>query len=536
MSISKNNLTPWLADACLEHLMRRTPSSSSLPKPKPKLVQILNRGGSFWTSRNAQDVAWLLVTDGLHTLVANLSQGLRQTLLHEASESSGAIPFLNHARHCVGLLQGYQWDVEPGSSPASPPQVALNVPHWQAKPELMGMIVKTSLSNVVQPLSEHIPVRRALLLQQNQEDVPPVQLGNAQEAMENPQLMEELLQMAAQDDNDDAEEEEEEEEDEDYDDEEELLHIKDMFETQPDQEEDVHKAASVMTSLSQRGAIRSHSHTQESPSQLTDDEDTAFSTQPQLPAVPPTLSNQQDDSPETDHQSSFAEPLTQPSVTTAVPVRHAPTSSRMQPKRGPNSSITLVEVATQTEFSTMTTQEDDLPCDVPGTFPTPTKQPMTSRDVTSVTSNTTSNAAKRRRRLGSNDWTSPKRPSSVQQRQWDEDSLSTSATARGSMASTVWRRGSGGTNQWDQLKKQLDDPDLAPNTMISWKVDPRLVHPLRTGDLARWLHKNIVGTSAASSGMMIRRSLYRVWFTIRPETIQRQCQLRLNDSRSFELR
>lgn len=624
------NITPWLAEACLKHLHRVAVLSSSSsstaanattaattsseafqsqppPPPPPKLVQILGRGGAFWTTHHVRDEAWCIVTDGQHSVTAYLSYDIRSNLYEQSRAlPKGAMAFATHARHCVGLLENYQWKVDLPQDPAvnefveNAVKIRLMVQEWHPKLELQGMIggAAASRSTIIQPLMEHIPVRRVLLQaaekqkgqqQHMEESSSTIAMGDAQEVMDNPQLMEELLQMAAEklddDDNDDDDDESnpkatqetksgEESEDDDDDEENNVMKLKDMLETQ---EED----ASVPTNNQQ---LVSHVK-QKGPAELEDNDDeeqeesesqeSMLLTQPLVPTMTTkeTSSSAEKRAAQTIDKSSpgvqgsqqvhtLTEQTTKNSTNTPSPLRTQPTApgspsvnrapsaastgtsnlhrdtthliSEPQPQSSSSahSSVTLVDACTQTNSSWSAPMSSPRPPPArsqdyhnpsstrvfhpnsplssrkakvgetaalkPPTVPSPARQPLTSRDVTTTTSNTTPTPFSRRKRTTSAvdyDLHFFHHSSGVGGRLADDDSVSTTTTFTTTPHSTAW--GYDSTKRlklWEQVKTQLDDTMNSQDDekVLIWEVEPRLCHPLRKGDLARWLHRNLV--------------------------------------------
>lgn len=483
---STSNLTPWLAPACLTYLQN---SKAANNNQKPKLVQILSRGGNFWSTRKCEGDAWLVVTDGKYAVVAYLTLALRRQLLDNDV-------FSNYARHCVGLLPNVQWKILPGGS-STPSQATILVGEWICKPGLNGMIVAAMA--MIQPLSEDITIRRALnerkqMLQQRQQQEqqpqqppPPVVLGNAQEVLEDPLLLEELLKMAssgwedddeddddmAEDDDDEEVEDEEkgtpgktpatqQEQDTDNDDDDYEMNLKDMLQTQEEFSQ-TYQGGILLTQPFDAPADREHEPSQEY-------SETYLLTQPT------STMNMRPPPNHRPHQDLSPQPSDQPPPV-APPANSTNTIS----------SIVLVEACTQTEnhrdgLLLLLDRKDPTTADITSLPATPTKKLVTARDVTSVTSNLSTSSLKRPRRT----WRAGDTDDA------DQDSLSTDMAASFTATTTAIHDESASFSScWDQIKEQLDSDDPTM-TVITCKVDPRMRHPLRKGDLARWLHKNVV--------------------------------------------
>jgi hypothetical protein len=287
---SRPSLTPWLADFCLSQIA--TPTATSSPPPPPKLVQILSRGGSFWTNnnirtssaqptKNNQDNhntsnnnnngirtgkfdARVVVTDGHHSVVAHLSMACQDLLLRtEALHSTppGSDPWILFQRGSVGLIHSYQLHTTTTTTGRAPTTTATTAPstaiynnnntnhihekslslivdRWDCQPELHGMVVRdNSTSSMIQPVLEHIPIRRALLMisttsgggtggndkepdkgnrgnasssrnsnneekEEEEEEEELIEnyqehIGDPMEVLQNPQLLQELMELAA---------------------------------------------------------------------------------------------------------------------------------------------------------------------------------------------------------------------------------------------------------------------------------------------------------------------------------------------------
>lgn len=173
--LSSSSMTPWLASFVLHQLRVEQ-------IPPKNIVQILSRGGRFWTTSKEEDDGWMMVTDGEHSIVAHLTIDCRRYILEETQTAPpGNMRFVNYARTCVGVLESYRFI----------PSIALSVQKWQTRPGLQGMIAPNT---VIQPVTEHIPIRQALKELQNNDRIV---LGDAQEVLDNPQLFDELLLVAS---------------------------------------------------------------------------------------------------------------------------------------------------------------------------------------------------------------------------------------------------------------------------------------------------------------------------------------------------
>jgi hypothetical protein len=203
--------------------------------PTPRLVQILSRGGSFWTSQKIEDEAWLVVSDGQHSVQAHLLRPCRQSIWHHVSnpcpvDTHNPYVFLDYGRGSCGLLQDYQLIVQKGGEATDNTTTActsisttltLQVNAYKCMPGMKDLLfggrgthntTNTATPNsmmMIQPIQENVETRHALQTttstiatqpqtqQQEEQQTPKVVLGSVEEALNNPDLMEQIFRLAS---------------------------------------------------------------------------------------------------------------------------------------------------------------------------------------------------------------------------------------------------------------------------------------------------------------------------------------------------
>jgi hypothetical protein len=169
-----------------------TTTTSSRP---PRLIQILGRGGDYWTSPTVQSwivdpirrrnvttdlLAWLLVSDGEHTIKVMLTTDAMKLVLENEKDSTAneRYRFLNYGRGRCALVRDYTVDVVSMNDNEKSLQLRCN--NIEAKPgfQLMlggsGCIRRTTTRNAsrpstVKPIEEDLDVRYALQHLQEQQ-------------------------------------------------------------------------------------------------------------------------------------------------------------------------------------------------------------------------------------------------------------------------------------------------------------------------------------------------------------------------------
>ena len=180
--------TAWLKDYVLSELSKATTAAagtatrSSTSSPRPRLVQILSRGGSFWTdphttvdsitvsSSNDRKIAienpaaWLIVTDGRYSVQANLSRSSIQKIW--SSEKGFVRPqslLFPYSRGQCGVLHKYKLAVQQHDDDNGRKSIVLHVEEWEAKPGMNDWCASTSASSpLIQPMEECVDVRHVL--------------------------------------------------------------------------------------------------------------------------------------------------------------------------------------------------------------------------------------------------------------------------------------------------------------------------------------------------------------------------------------
>lgn len=546
-----SKLTPWLAKFCIHRLEQEEQFEEV--RPPPKLVQILSRAGNFWTSHTApgrstrrqaaslEVTAQLTVTDGQHSISVQLSPTCQHILrqIHAVNVARGADPWILFQRGSVGLLQEY--DLQIGNDKTKSMQ--LIVKDWRCQPSLHDMIVAGSkaANQIIQPVQEHIPVRRAWMDYHNDNESSnsyPSHFGDPNEVLQNQELLQTLMEAVATDNEFDDDDDDDDESSEntaamsnpDDDDEQPILNLQDML--VPTQE-----GNPTTTQPSQPGEEEDEDDNNNEPQEASQDE--TFLTQP--PMIPAT--NHDTDTQEAD--GLLTQPLVIPQaplpgntfpdeeessdLLTQPPPTIPPAVSKNKQHVGARRQV--VDSSTQTSASTLMTQPFELRLLLPSSSPlsAPPVVPRhpgtaTEREITTPVSNTRSSHKRRppsRPLQQTGDYVSdsiaksqskghpstatplerPKPKSSATQSAFTKSTTkkkrrletpgSTISSATGTLSSSPQHLQP--MNHWETVCQQL----WSNASIISIPTDTRLTDRrlLQQGGIARWSHKNVVSSS-----------------------------------------
>jgi hypothetical protein len=203
-SAFSSRITPWISSFVLKALTR--PSSTSDNNHRPRMVEILERGGPFWdydnhTSASDDDTSdiddlpgWLLVTDGQYSIQIWLSPDCRSEIWRQISSTATRpmYAFLKYSRGHCGVLQEYSLK---SFSTTSAAKCELECQSFLCQPQLQNMIVTNN--TMIQSINECVRVRHALqsshLLLLPESTSPTTQRGNVRDALGNAELMDAIM-------------------------------------------------------------------------------------------------------------------------------------------------------------------------------------------------------------------------------------------------------------------------------------------------------------------------------------------------------
>jgi len=241
LSSRSSTYTPWLADFCLAQISdknayTRTTGLSATCVPS-KLVQIISRGGSFWRNDNLHDdrninndntnqgdnsgtnairtgknEAILVVTDGKHSIRVYLSMKCQDRFIEEYFYRTppGSDPWLFFQRGNWGLIQSCQLQLQEANIYGKKKILSLVIDEWICRPDLLGVGGHVgnrnnhynNNDNCYQPIMDYIPIRKVLysMPEDGAKVVEAINLlGDPVTAMQDPELLQELMEMAADD-------------------------------------------------------------------------------------------------------------------------------------------------------------------------------------------------------------------------------------------------------------------------------------------------------------------------------------------------
>eukprot|EP00980_Cylindrotheca_fusiformis_P003605 scaffold809_cov118-Cylindrotheca_fusiformis.AAC.3 len=224
-----SRITPWISSYLLEEL--EFPSSANRKhNHRPRMVEILGRGGPFWeydkhNKNSDEDLdGWLLVTDGQYSIQMMLSSSCRAAIWNQVSAvaTRSMYAFLHYSRGHCGLLQDYSLFLGGGGKNSiQASSVKLVCDSFLRQPQLQNTVVTNN--TMIQSISQCVPVQHALqsyrpdqgtnkdasnqspntlgdpsntrnTVNENPNTIP--LLGNVRDALENEQLMDTILKQA----------------------------------------------------------------------------------------------------------------------------------------------------------------------------------------------------------------------------------------------------------------------------------------------------------------------------------------------------
>lgn len=170
-SAFSSRITPWISSFLLEEISR---SSSSNPdyNHRPRMVEILERGGDFWdydkhnTTNPDAPLAegitgWLLVTDGQYSIKMHLSNKCAAAMWKKVSSvaTRPMYAFLNYSRGHCGILQQYHLSFD-GTAGQYASRFDLFCDEFTCQPQLQNMIVTNN--TMIQSIDANVEVKYAL--------------------------------------------------------------------------------------------------------------------------------------------------------------------------------------------------------------------------------------------------------------------------------------------------------------------------------------------------------------------------------------
>jgi hypothetical protein len=186
-------MAPWLTEYALHHLQPPmdgghggvaspsvAASISSSSGSSPRLIQIVGRGGDWWTNAVEGNMrnCWLLVSDGDYCIRAVLTKEAMQEILRQTSfvgtttsaAAAAATPqFYNFTRGNCALIRNYDLKIVPGNGTTCT-SLHLVVGSIEAKPGFQLVVGQqhwrrrryNNHHHVVEPVQENIHVRFAV--------------------------------------------------------------------------------------------------------------------------------------------------------------------------------------------------------------------------------------------------------------------------------------------------------------------------------------------------------------------------------------
>jgi hypothetical protein len=165
-------MAPWLTDFVLAELQSssrrqeiQNPCSLFASSPPPQLVQILVRGGDWWTDpidRNKD--AWVILSDGKYCVKSVLTPSAKQHVLEEQSttrNNNSLYRFYNYSRGSCALIRDYILKIQK-SVVTGTTSILLSVGSMESKPGFHLPAADGQRNRVQQSLEDDINIRYAI--------------------------------------------------------------------------------------------------------------------------------------------------------------------------------------------------------------------------------------------------------------------------------------------------------------------------------------------------------------------------------------
>jgi hypothetical protein len=164
-------MAPWLTDfvlAKLESSSQQQEIDSPTSSPPPQLIQILERGGDWWTNPiNSNKEAWVTLSDGTHYVKSILTPSAMQHILEEQpivrnnNTNNSVYRFYTYSRGSCALIRDYKLKIQK-TDVTGTTSILLSVGSIEAKPGFHLPIDGQHNDSVQQAVDDDINVRYAI--------------------------------------------------------------------------------------------------------------------------------------------------------------------------------------------------------------------------------------------------------------------------------------------------------------------------------------------------------------------------------------